>query len=228
MNEIEYMLKQDAREKKTAGRGIYHKHSGSKSKYVGLPSDHLTAAEKKRRNGPMLVYRLDKRLSYAEFKALPNDLASEYLTRLHSTYNVGLEDMAESMGATKPAIIAYLRKHNISHPSKKSGPRKIDPRWGGFMTGKYTSTGARIPAPEEVSIATAEKPKPAPVIPEPVEPIKPTPEPTPKTKLVDLDLGGSGTPEAILDMLMTAFASLTSSSQTYEFAIHLHTEGGED
>lgn len=221
MNEIEYMLKQDAREKKAAGRGIYHKRSGSKSTYVGLPSDHLTAAQMKRRNGPVSTFNLNKRLTYAEFKDLPADLASEYLNRLHGTYNVGLEDMAESMGTTKPAIIAYLRKYNISHPSKKSGPRKIDPRWGGFITGKYTSTGARIPAPEEVSIATAEKPKPAPIIPEPTKP-------TPKAKLGDIDLGGSGTPEAILDMLMTAFASLTTSSQTYEFAIHLHAEGGED
>jgi hypothetical protein len=225
MNEVEYMLRQDAREKKAAGRGIYHKRSGSKTKYVGLPSDHLTAAQMKRRNGPVSTFNINKRLTYAEFKELPADLASEYLTRLHSTYNVRLENMAESMGTTKSTIVAYLRKYNISHPCKRSGPRKIDPRWGGFITGKYTSTGARIPAPEEVSIATAEKPKPAPIIP---EPIKPTPEPTPKTKLVDIDLGGSGTPEAILDMLMTAFASLTTSSQTYEFAIHLHAEGGED
>lgn len=224
MNEIEYMLRQDAREKKAAGRGIYHKRSGSKSTYVGLPSDHLTAAQMKRRNGPVSTFNINKRLTYAEFKALPTDLACEYLTRLHDTYNVGLKDVAESMGTTKPAIIAYIRKNNIPHPKKKYGPRKIDSRWEGFITGKYRPNGTRTPAPMEEA-TPIEEPKPAPIIPEPT---KPTPEPTPKAKLGDLDLGGNGTPEAILDMLMTAFASLTTSSQTYEFAIHLHAEGGED
>jgi hypothetical protein len=223
MNDVEYMLWQDAREKKAAGRGIYNRHSGKKSKYVGLPSDHMTAAEKKRKNGPVSTFNINKRLSYEEFKQLPSDLASEYLTRLHSTFNVGLEDVAESMGTTRPAIIAYLRKNNISHPSKRSGPRKPDRRWVGFMLGEYLANGARAPVPEELAAVTGEA-KPAPIIP---EHIKPTPAPALKAKLGDLDLGGSGIPEAILDMLMAAFASLTTSGQTYEFAIHLHAEGGE-
>lgn len=219
MNEVEYMLRQDAREKKAAGRGIYHKRSGSKTKYVGLPSDHLTAAQMKRRNGPVVKYNIGKRLTYAEFKELPPDIAGTYITNLQSTYYASIATIAQSLGASAPALKAYIHKNGIAHKSSKAGPRKPSPLWEGFLSGKYTSTGARTPAPE-VEATPVEEPKPAPIIPEPTKP-------TPKTKLVDIDLGGSGTPEAILDMLMTAFASLTTSSQTYEFAIHLHAEGDD-
>lgn len=227
MNEIEYMLRQDAREKKAAGRGIYHKRSGSKSTYVGLPSDHLTAAQRKRRNGPMFVFNINKRLTYAEFKELPADLASEYLNRLRAMFNVRLPAVAQSMGTTTPALKAYLHKYGIAHDSSKAGPRKPDPRWEGFLTGKYNSAGTRTPAPE-VEASPIEKPKPAPVIPEPSAPAPEPSAPEIKAKLGDIDLGGSATPEAILAALTAAFSVLTSPDQTYEFAIHLHAEGGED
>ena len=222
MNEVEYMLRQDAREKKAAGRGIYHRRSGSKTKYVGLPSDHLTAAEKKRRNGQVFTFNITKRLTYDEFKALPTDLAQEYIDRLQRTYTVGSQAIAESLGVTRSRLKSYTHNHGLSFHGKH-GIHATDARWPGFLQGKYTSSGARTPAPEEEA-TPIEEPKPAPIIPEP------TPEPvaTPKAKLGDLDLGGSGTPEAILGMLMAAFASLATSNQTYEFAIHLHAEGGED
>lgn len=223
MNEVEYMLRQDAREKKAAGRGIYHKRSGSKTKFVGLPSDHLTAAQMKRRNGPVSTFNISKRLTYEEFKQLPTDLAQEYIDKLQQTYNVGSQGIAESLGITQSCLKAYAHKHNLSFHGKP-GFHATGVHWPDFLRGKYTSTGARTPAPE-VEATPIEEPKPAPIIPEPT---KPTPEPTPKAKLGDLDLGGNGTPEAILDILMTAFASLTPSDQSFEFAIHLHAEGGED
>lgn len=216
MNEVEYMLRQDAREKKAAGRGIYHKRSGSKTKYVGLPSDHLTAAQMKRRNGPVSTFNINKRLSYEEFKTLPTDLAQEYIDKLQRTYNVGSQAIAESLGITRPCLKAYAHKHNLSFHGKP-GVQAIGAHWPDFLRGKYTSCGTRVPAPEEEP-APIEEPKPAPVI----------PKPTPMAKLGDIDLGGSATPEAILAALTAAFSVLTSPDQTYEFAIHLHAEGGED
>lgn len=220
MNEVEYMLRQDAREKKAAGRGIYHKRSGSKTHYVGLPSDHLTAAEKKRRNSPVSTYNISKRLTYDEFKALPTDLAQEYIDKLQRTYIVGSLAIAESLGVTRSALKAWAHGHGLRFHGRH-GPKTIDARWPGFLAGKYTSTGARTSAPEEEATPVGE-PKPAPIIP---EPIKTTPKPL---ALNDIDLGGHGTPDALLDLLMTAFAELTNPALTYEFAIHLHVKGGED
>ena len=213
MNEIEYMLRQDAREKKAAGRGIYHKRSGSKSTYVGLPSDHLTAAEKKRRNGPVSTYNINKRLSFEEFKELPVDLASEYISRLQDTYNVGAERIADSMGVTGVSLTKYLDFRGIER-KRFRGQHRLDPRWPFFYSDRCSSTGEYFPSAQE-------EPKPAPVIPEPSAPEI-------KAKLGDIDLGGSATPEAILAALTAAFSVLTSPDQTYEFAIHLHAEGGED
>ena len=45
MNDVEFILKEDIKEKKQAGRGYYHKKNGSKSKKCRLPSDSLSKKE---------------------------------------------------------------------------------------------------------------------------------------------------------------------------------------
>ena len=42
MNDIEYVYRQDIRDKKSAGHGVYNKRSGARSKYVGLPHDRMS------------------------------------------------------------------------------------------------------------------------------------------------------------------------------------------
>lgn len=45
MNDIEFILKEDIKEKKKAGSGYRYKKNGSKSKKCTLPSDNLSKKE---------------------------------------------------------------------------------------------------------------------------------------------------------------------------------------
>ena len=51
-----------------------------------LPSDNLTAAQKKKLNGPVEVHRLDKPMTLAEFRTLPDDLQGNYIRILQTEF----------------------------------------------------------------------------------------------------------------------------------------------
>ena len=53
MHDFDY----DAMQKKRIARGASHMKRGSKSKKCTLPSDYLTAAQKRRLNGPVSTYK---------------------------------------------------------------------------------------------------------------------------------------------------------------------------
>ena len=52
MNDFDF----DVLQKKRIARGAYHRKNGSKSKRCTLPSDYLTAAEKRKLNGEVMDY----------------------------------------------------------------------------------------------------------------------------------------------------------------------------
>ena len=60
MNDFDY----DALQKKRIASGAFHMKRGSRSKRCSLPSDNLTPAQLKRRNGPVSTYKLDQPMSW--------------------------------------------------------------------------------------------------------------------------------------------------------------------
>ena len=50
MKDAEYVFRKDIQDKKSIGRGAFHKKTGSKSKKCTLPSDYLSGKEKKALN----------------------------------------------------------------------------------------------------------------------------------------------------------------------------------
>ncbi len=51
MTDAEYLFRRDSADKKVTARSANKRVSGAKSKKCTLPSDYLTAAQKKRLNG---------------------------------------------------------------------------------------------------------------------------------------------------------------------------------
>ena len=70
MNDFDY----DVLQKKRTAAGARHMKRGSRSKRCSLPSDNLTPAQLKRRNGPVSTYKLDAPMRWDDFKAMPVDL----------------------------------------------------------------------------------------------------------------------------------------------------------
>lgn len=56
----------------------------------------------------------EKRITYAEFKALPEGLQKSYVQNIIDKYRVGPSALAELMGANAGAVGVYLSKRGFS------------------------------------------------------------------------------------------------------------------
>ena len=104
----------DVREKKSSGRGAYHRRRGSKTKHVSLPSDHMTEAEWKRRNGKVTTYQLGAPMTWEEFRKMPQDLREQYVRLLHKRYGVSRAVLAEAFGVSDSGLRRFLIDCDLS------------------------------------------------------------------------------------------------------------------
>lgn len=169
MTDFDYEVMQ----KKRIARGAAHMKRGSKSKKCSLPSDHMTPAEWKRRNGPVSTYKLDAPMSWDEFRAMPEDLQCKYLNNLFELYGATAEMMAEMFGVTRLTVNRRRADLGIApgkHTGKLSNKAKAEraAKWTAFCNG-VVGGGDSVTEPEsceEVQETPAEA----------VEEVKETPE----------------------------------------------------
>lgn len=136
MNDIEFMLREDSKSKKSAGRGIYGKKNGSKSKRCSLPSDKLSKKELKKLNGECKMYNLSKPMSYSVFCSMPVDLRIEYLTKLRDEFGASLSDIAVMMHVSYNALSVHKNAQLNGKPEFKSYKKsRLDGlAWARFLT----------------------------------------------------------------------------------------------
>ena len=96
MRDEEYLFKEDVREKAITARSAKKRprHSGCR-----LPQ--YTAKEMREMSGPTYTLNLKKRITYAEFKALPEGLQKSYVQNIVDKYRIGPSALAELMGANE-------------------------------------------------------------------------------------------------------------------------------
>ena len=104
MNDFDYEVMQ----KKRITRGAAHMKRGSESKKCSLPSDNMTRAEWKRRNGPVSTYKLDAPMSWEQFREMPFDLRKKYLNNLYDLYGAS-DARIGAMMFVNPQAIARAR-----------------------------------------------------------------------------------------------------------------------
>ena len=68
---------------------------------------------------------LKRRISYTEFKALPESLQKDYVQNIVDKYGVGPSALAELMGANAGAVGVYLSKRGFSF-KRGFQPKKED------------------------------------------------------------------------------------------------------
>ena len=149
MNDFDY----DALQKKRIAAGARHMKRGSRSKRCSLPSDHLTPAQLKRRNGPVSTYKLDAPMRWDDFKSMPVDLQKKYLTNLVETYgatNEMLGDMfyihPSQIGRVKKQLGIAGQKNGRPDPDKKA---IRDQMWAAFCNGVVGGGDAVKETPKE-------------------------------------------------------------------------------
>ena len=149
MNDFDY----DVLQKKRTAAGARHMKRGSRSKRCSLPSDNLTPAQLKRRNGPVSTYKLDAPMGWDDFKAMPVDLQKQYLTYLVETYGA-TNEMLGDMFYVHPTYVGAVKKALgvVSHnPRRVIGEKKAirDHMWAAFCNGVVGGGDAVKETPRE-------------------------------------------------------------------------------
>ena len=97
MKDEEYLFMKTSSERKRNGWGAFNKKGGSRRKGCSLPSDNLTAKQRKELNGAVETLNTMKIYAWDEFKRLPNTLKEEYLKILYE-HGARTLDIAEMWG----------------------------------------------------------------------------------------------------------------------------------
>ena len=142
MTDEEYIFRQTSAERKRIGRGDFNKKRKG-GRFVRLPSDNLTAKEKRALNSEVTNYNMNAPVAWAEFKKWPQDLACEYIRRLEEAYHVRTDDIAKMMGIGTWTLQQH--RHKLGCSAATGGKRKPVDRdgWAKFL-------GANEFAPKEI------------------------------------------------------------------------------
>lgn len=121
----------DVLQKKRLAYGAKHKKNGSKSRRCTLPSDYLTAAQRKELNGDVKEYNLNKPMSWEAFKAMPLDLQQDYVNGVQSRFGVGVATMSRDLfGMSTAALKQHLKRAGLkSDNTVKGGRSDLNIHW---------------------------------------------------------------------------------------------------
>lgn len=115
MTDEKFLYVSDVAEKKRVARGSYNKrtHAGKGGK-VKLPSDFYSRKELAAMNGEVKSYRLNEPMTWAEFKALPDDIKVMYIKALREKFGVRDKEIGEMLGKVKSCISREMARLGIS------------------------------------------------------------------------------------------------------------------
>ena len=151
MNDFDY----DARQEKRVAASARRRKSGSRSRYVGLPSDHLTQKELRAMSGEVQTYNMNAPIRWSAFLSWPRDLQQEYISRLQTEYGATGEMLAECFDTSRAIVIRGLKEAGIQlvaqpkHIPKKAVMERTQ-RWHGFLYGGPGAPCEEAPEPEEL------------------------------------------------------------------------------
>lgn len=103
MNDFDY----DCMQKKRTARGAFA-HISRKRGGCTLPSDNLTAKQRREKNGEVKSYNITRPMPWPEFKALPEDLKREFFRNMQS-FGGTAKLLADEMGTSDMAVRAAAK-----------------------------------------------------------------------------------------------------------------------
>ena len=153
MNDFDF----DVMTKKRIARGAAARKCGSKSRRCTLPSDYLTDAQKKARNGKMSTYNLSKPMTYEQFKLMPRDLQREYLLKLRNDMHASARVIAQMFGCSYETVRVVICDLGINTGGKKIY-MNLDQllRWNNWLSGDAANTPVAVTEPETETETEAE------------------------------------------------------------------------
>lgn len=117
LNDFDY----DVMQKKRIASSARHRVCGSKSKFCGLPSDHMTHAQWKKQNGEVKTMNMNRPMTWPDFKAMPNDLQNEYVQKCVETFGCSLHDFGSLFNVHPMTISRNFKECGIDMSVFKRG-----------------------------------------------------------------------------------------------------------
>lgn len=119
MTEFEF----DCLQRKRLANQAKYKKNGSKSKMCSLPSDNLTAAQRRKLNGEVKVYmtNYDQPISWKFFKSLSIEDQRGYLKNISDNFKVRGTDVAALFGVSATVFSDYNKKNALGFEIHRGG-----------------------------------------------------------------------------------------------------------
>ena len=117
MKDEKYVFIQDLIEKKTIGRGSFNKrtHAGGSGRKKWAV-EYMTNKELAKMNGELKTYRLNDPMTWAEFKALPDDIKKMYIKGIQERFNPFDASIAKTLFGVHPStLLDVLKRLGMCH-----------------------------------------------------------------------------------------------------------------
>lgn len=159
MTDEKYVFEQTSRERKRNARGSFAKKGGSRSKRCSLPSDNLTAKERKELNGVVETINTMKMMSYDEWKKPSLSMKTAYIEALFTMHQARIADIAEMWGKPVSNLYKSMKAYGIdigrlSRDSRAFKRKSPDKSWLDFVANNTALEGLDSQEPvEEENVA---------------------------------------------------------------------------
>ena len=112
----EYEYRQEVRDKSVTARSArrMRTHNG-KGGAVKFPSDYLTKKELKAMNGELKTFNINKPMTWADFKEMPDDLKKGYIKMISHRFNAPNTYIAKMFGCAQRTLSLYLADIGLAH-----------------------------------------------------------------------------------------------------------------
>lgn len=122
MTDEEYIFRTECADK-SARHGEFQPtpHAGRGGK-VKMPSDYLTKKEREAMNGEVITYQVNKPMSWAQFKKMPDDTKREYINSIIHKYDPQQTAVAAMFGVTPRTL--YVLCEELGIHFKRGGTQR--------------------------------------------------------------------------------------------------------
>lgn len=164
MTDEKYVFISDIKEKRSIGRSSYNRktHAG-KGGRVRLPSDYMTKKERDAMNGEVQSYKINKPMTWVEYKAMPDDVKVMYITAIQNRYGAPATKIAEMLGVPQQTFAREMKRIGLAKGKNAKRGKFDKENWYRWCNG----APEEIPT-EETPVEEIEEAEEAEVVQEPV------------------------------------------------------------
>jgi DNA uptake protein ComE-like DNA-binding protein len=150
---------EDLRYKKGLARSSRYRICGSKSKHCSLPSDSLTAAQRRKLNGEVMEYKIGQRITWEEFKTYPPEMQKKYLQYFADNHGASTGMICALFNRSQPVVSSYFKDRGLGGILNRQPKKEAMERFNDWLSGtdEQPVVAEVPPVPIEVKPVVVEK-----------------------------------------------------------------------